>query len=156
MIKVVKGDVLAIDRGIIVHGCNCQGVMGSGVAAEVAKRFPEAFTAYKWQEEIDGLTLGNISFAYTSTKDKIIVNALTQNLYGAKNASYSNGRLTSYDAVAECFYKVLELCKKNNCFDVAFPLIGAVRGGGDWSVISAIIDSVLPDTITKTLYLFEP
>lgn len=30
MIKEHKGDLLSVTEGIIVHGCNAQGVMGSG------------------------------------------------------------------------------------------------------------------------------
>jgi O-acetyl-ADP-ribose deacetylase (regulator of RNase III) len=35
MIKIVKGDLLSVNRGIIGHQVNCQGKMGSGVANKV-------------------------------------------------------------------------------------------------------------------------
>ena len=58
MIKFVTGDLLDKaengDYDIIVHGCNCFCVMGSGIAAQIRERYPEA-------AEIDKQTLrGNL------------------------------------------------------------------------------------------------
>lgn len=38
-IKYIKGSLLDTDAKIIVHGCNCQGVMGSGVAKQLKKNY---------------------------------------------------------------------------------------------------------------------
>ena len=35
MIQYKKGDLLSVTKGIIAHGCNAQGVMGSGVALQI-------------------------------------------------------------------------------------------------------------------------
>ena len=59
-----KGDLLTTDADIIVHGCNCQGVMGSGVAKQIKEKFPNAYTIYKQREEEIGLRLGEPCFAY--------------------------------------------------------------------------------------------
>lgn len=40
MIKVINGDLFTSKANFIVHQVNCQGVMGSGVAAQVAENFP--------------------------------------------------------------------------------------------------------------------
>lgn len=159
LIEQVKGDVLAVEKGIIVHGCNCLGVMGSGIAASVKAQFPAAYQVYKDQEKVSGLTLGQVTYVEVSD-DKFIVNALTQRVFNPHPADYANGRYTSYDAIAECFEKVkyLALHLKRHRPDVEipvlFPLIGAVRGGGKWEIISNIIDETVPDTIRKVLYIF--
>jgi ADP-ribose 1''-phosphate phosphatase len=37
----------APEGALIVHACNCQGVWGSGIAAEFAKRYPKSFETYR-------------------------------------------------------------------------------------------------------------
>lgn len=120
-----------------MHGCNAQAVMGSGIALEVKNRFPGAFKIYRDKHELHGLKLGEI-IPYFDDSGKIIINAITQNLFG-RNGS----RFVSYDAVAECcrlikegFNIMLEPPKT-----LYFPLIGAGLGGGSWDVISEIIKS---------------
>lgn len=63
--KYIHGDLFAVNSGIILHGCNSHGVMGSGVAKTFKKLYPEAFKKYMadiryWiNEEIP--VMGNIS-----------------------------------------------------------------------------------------------
>jgi len=42
--KTIYRDILGIERGIIVHGCNGYGVMGAGLAAQVKRRYPSVIT----------------------------------------------------------------------------------------------------------------
>ncbi len=42
-INYVNGDLFATDIKTIVHGCNAQGVMGSGVAKSIRENFPKAY-----------------------------------------------------------------------------------------------------------------
>lgn len=158
MIETRYGNVLDVPKGIIVHGCNCLGVMGSGIAKEVKDRFPKVFEVYKEQERDVGLKLGNTTYVEVSD-DKFIVNALTQRVFNPHPADYPDGRYTSYDAVYDAFYKVRALAHHlnihrpdNGPFEVLFPKIGAVRGGGDWEVIQAIIDRVIPDSVARKVY----
>jgi O-acetyl-ADP-ribose deacetylase (regulator of RNase III) len=151
-IKVVKGNVLSIDKGIIVHGCNCQGVMGAGIAYAIKNQYPLAFNLYRQQYELSGLKLGEILPVLVSPK-KYIMNAMTQNLYPV----YKN-RNVSYDAIAECFSRVNDFAlglasQSEEQITVAFPAIGAGLGGGDWNILSQIIDSSLSDKLDKVLYV---
>lgn len=46
-VKIIKGDLFSASEGsILVHACNTQGVWGSGIAAQFANEFPEAFRQY--------------------------------------------------------------------------------------------------------------
>lgn len=62
IIRNISGDVTAPIKGIIGHGVNCQGVMGSGVALAIRNKFPKAYTEYlalcarKKPEELLGTT----------------------------------------------------------------------------------------------------
>src|SRR5689334_9617820 len=65
--KTIRGDLvqLALDRhfDVIVHGCNCQCVMGAGIALAIRNAFPEAYAADAATTKGDRGKLGSISFA---------------------------------------------------------------------------------------------
>lgn len=142
-IKYVKGDVTEAKETIIAHGCNAQGVMGSGVAAIIRKKFPEAYEMYHDACNSGHLRLGMTQFI--PSNDKLIANCLTQEFYG------TDRRHVNYEAVAM-------ICNDLNAQAgddaVALPLIGAGLAGGDWSVISAIIEAEFT-TATPVVYVFD-
>ncbi|ESQ88967.1 hypothetical protein ABAC460_14395 [Asticcacaulis sp. AC460] len=41
------GDLLEAPERVICHGCNAQGVMGSGIAVPIRNRYPMVFKAYR-------------------------------------------------------------------------------------------------------------
>jgi len=63
--KIIKGDLLKefpVNLDAIGHVCNCQGVMGSGIALAIRDKFPTVYTTYKNHERVHGnLNLGIIS-----------------------------------------------------------------------------------------------
>ena len=63
MIKIIDGNLFDSKAQIICHQCNCQGVMGSGVAAEVKRRYPHVYKAYRKDYEQGKLRLGYVNFA---------------------------------------------------------------------------------------------
>lgn len=152
MILYRTGDVLDVAEGIIVHGCNCQGVMGAGIALRVKELFPTAYKAYVNAYNSGEMKPGDITLAEVAP-NKIIVNAVTQNYYGR----IAGVRYVSYDAIALCFEKVYALARsyedsRNKKLPILFPKIGAGLGGGDWRVIEAIIDQAVPDSFHKVCY----
>lgn len=46
MIKIVKGDLLKVEKGIIVHQVNCQKTMGSGIALSIRKKYPSHYIQF--------------------------------------------------------------------------------------------------------------
>lgn len=125
---------------VIIHGCNCQQVMGGGIARTIADLFPEAFEADKNFNLSPEERLGNFSSVVIERgKNRFrIVNAYTQ-----FNFSTSNKEV-SYDAVDEVFEKIYNMIRDQN-LRIGYPAIGAGLGGGDWNAIKAIIDSRLKD-----------
>ena len=47
MIKIIDGDILQASEDIICHSCNCQGVMGGGVAKQIKEKYPDIYRQYK-------------------------------------------------------------------------------------------------------------
>lgn len=131
-----KGNLLNAEESIIMHGCNAQGVMGSGVAACIRLKYPTAYQAYLRAQEIYGLNLGDISVD-TIAHPVTVINAITQEFCGRDNRRY-----VSYDAIAKAAEKV------NGRFAlerIAIPKIGAGLGGGNWQVIESILENHAPD-----------
>ena len=147
-IEYIKGDLFQTSISHIVHGCNAMGVMGSGVAKIIRDQFPEAYVAYRKQyEEAGKLIMGDVIWA--SSNNKLIGNAITQKSYGRDGHRY-----VSYDAIAEAMSEINKTSLYDGLEEVAMPQIGAGLGGGDWNVISAIIESELKN-VKPYVYILE-
>lgn len=143
--KYVKGDLLSVTSGIIVHGCNAQGVMGSGVAKAIKAKYPGAYQKY-YSEYLAGLLVPGWISIYNPTNQLTIVSGITQEYYGRdKNVVY-----VDYDSLAEVFRKVKSIWPG---VPVHIPKIGAGLANGDWEIISRIIDTIYTDD-SVTCYIF--
>lgn len=141
MIKYIKGDLLNTDATCIVHGCNCQGRMASGVAKVIREKYPEVYNAY-----LELYTnLGNkLPLGYTQmivTHDtKLIFNAMTQEFYGRDGKRYID-----YEAIRSCLRMIDVDYEIPYRTKIAMPKIGAGLGGGNWKIIEQIINEELKD-----------
>lgn len=134
------GDLMKATERFIVHGCNAQGVMGSGVAKLIRDKYPQAYNDYVDVHRVNGLLLGQT--IWVNTHPHAIINAITQQDYGRdQNVVY-----VSYDAIAAVFRQInaTAAMPTSNAFGeidaVAMPLIGAGLANGRWSIISKIIE----------------
>lgn len=150
-IEVKKGNLFNVKAGHIVHGCNAQGVMGSGVALGVKNLYPHVYQDYRDRYEAGELLLGS-AYPVLVTPELKIWNAVTQNLYGV------GPRQTSYDAVQTCFQQINDYMAAGHESmadlqpnEVHIPLIGAARGGGNWEIIREIIEQTMEYPVTLWL-----
>jgi O-acetyl-ADP-ribose deacetylase (regulator of RNase III) len=138
--KVVRGDLikLAIEGrfDVVVHGCNCQCAMGAGMAAAVAAEFPEAVRADNMTTKGDTKKLGKITYATVRglPRPVIIVNGYTQVHWRG------TGILVDYRAVRMVMRNIKAKFPGKR---IGYPKIGAGLAGGDWEIISRIIDEEL-------------
>lgn len=151
-LKIEVGDLFNETKGkedcILVHGCNAQGVMGSGVAAIVKKLYPRAYTVYKNAKYYPGLKVGDVSISVAPGECQI-ANAITQKSYGRdKNTIY-----VSYDGVVEAMLDIAVYAKQNN-LKVHLPMIGGGLGNGDVKRLTAIFQAAFHD-VDATLWLIE-
>lgn len=142
MIKIIDGNLFDSKAQIICHQCNCQGVMGSGVAAEVKKRYPHVYESYRRDYEKGLLKLGYVNFA-NATTNQTIANMCGQEKYG-----YDGKQYTHYEELQKCLdmverYAFFEYIKKPT---IAFPyLMSCHRGGGDWNIVYKMIENTFKD-----------
>ena len=134
-----KGDLLECEEKVVVHGCNAQGVMGAGVARAIKEKHFRAYTQYKREVVANqkynktGISLlGKVIWAVCG--DKVIGNAITQEFYGRAPIRYC-----SYDAIRKCMQHINQYIREEGG-SVAMPRIGAGLAGGDWEIISQIIE----------------
>ena len=142
-IETKIGNLLDVKEGFIVHGCNALGVMGSGVALEVKKRYPKVYEQYKNAK----LRVGTNVICGVTT-DLYICNSITQEHYGLAKKRY-----VSYDAIETCFKDLnhqIEMLSRVYAIpnQVHIPFIGAGLGGGNWKIISTIIEETCNYPVT--------
>lgn len=136
MINYIKGDLLSVKEGVIVHGCNSMGVMGAGVAKQIKKKYPDCFEFYYNVCRNEKAKLGTCH-VWIGSRGPTIVNAITQDTVGRSE------RNVSYDAIDDMMRNL-----SNMGFSVVnMPMIGAGLGGGNWEIIEKILNSYTDMTI---------
>jgi O-acetyl-ADP-ribose deacetylase (regulator of RNase III) len=156
-IKYVIGDMFESPSLILMHGCNAQGVMGSGVAATMRVRCDFAYQSYLKMHQTWGLKVGDVDIASgvdaLTGVNRVIVNAITQEFYGRDpNVVY-----VSYDSIRAAVAVInYELAEREESMHyewtftetqmqegfptITLPLIGAGLANGDWGQIAKIIE----------------
>lgn len=126
------GNIVDAVEPFILHGCNAQGVINSGVAKAIRTKWPEAYEEYRnTYINIGFLTLGKI-IGVRCSDGKYVLNAITQKYYGKDRKQYA-----SYDAIMEVIASLNFCC--NNA-SVAMPQIGCGLGGLEWELVEKIIE----------------
>lgn len=146
---IVKDDILKQTKGIIIHGVNCQGAMGSGIALQIRQKYPQVYNDYcdfvlnpKNQNLLGKIVISIIK------DDFFIVSAFTQEFYGRdKNRVY-----VDYNAIKTVFNQINKLAKETK-LPVLFPMIGAGLANGDWNLITRIIENELEGSVENYLYV---
>lgn len=167
--RTIKGDLVKLAQAgefsVIVHGCNCFCAMGSGIAPQIAKAFPLAEEEDNGTAKGDVGKLGTYSVAYIVETGLYVINAYTQFTFTGRK----HGKVDlDYNALREAFETMnsdipeavefldvvdpeLQLGKK----PIGIPMIGAGLAGGDWNLISKIINKATPD-LDITLVEYQP
>ncbi len=136
--KTIKGDLiqfaLAEKFDVIIHGCNCFCTMGAGIAKLIKQKFPAAYQADLETVKGDRNKLGTITWAKAEDIELFIINGYTQFNWRGQ------GQKADYEAIRSVFRTVKE---EYSGLRIGYPAIGAGLAGGDWNLISKIIDEEL-------------
>jgi O-acetyl-ADP-ribose deacetylase (regulator of RNase III) len=127
-IHYIQKDITTVEQGIILHGCNDQGVMGSGVALFLRQKYPEIFPSYSSlcsDTDPDVPLLGTIDVVNVA-RNLYVVNGITQHLYG------KDGRFALPSAI-DVVFKHTFILSNYLKQDIYMPLIGCGRGGLNWA-----------------------
>lgn len=140
MIKHFNGNLLDSKCDIIAHQVNLQGVMGGGLARQIAMKYPRCEkeyvdymnhlnTDYKCAKEY---TLG-LALLHKYAKNKYIANCFSQNMDFE----------TNYEAVKECFEYLLDFCREFDLSTIGVPYkYGCGIASGDWNKVEQIFKDI--------------
>lgn len=144
MITYLKGDATEpVGDGckIITHCCNDAGGWGSGFVIAISKRWQQPEHAYrKWfvDKDHDGLTfeLGHVQLV--KVKDDLYVcNMIGQRNYGRRSSP--DYPFIRYDALEKCFAKAAHHARVLGA-SIHMPRVGCGLAGGNWDVVSKIVE----------------
>jgi len=134
-VKEIEGNLLDMfkkgDFDIIAHGCNCFNNMSGGIAAQIAKSYPNNLIIDKLDKRSSLEKLGDMT--YWEYDQGIIINIYSQFTPGNDFNEYS---------LANALIKVNQRFK--GC-KIGLPLIGCGIGGGEWKSVKKIIEETLYD-----------
>jgi O-acetyl-ADP-ribose deacetylase (regulator of RNase III) len=118
MISEKVGNIFTTKCQTIVNTVNCVGVMGAGIAYEFRLRYPNMFQKYQVICEKKQLDIGKL-WIYTTEEIKIL-NFPTKHhwKYPSKEEYLHKG-----------LKKFVESYQEKNISSIAFPLLGADKGG---------------------------
>lgn len=139
--KIINQDILDVEHGILAHSVNCLGVMGSGLAKQIRDKWPRIYQVYRHKYDNGSLKLGDIQLVRVTedNADLIVCNLAGQYAFGRDKQH------TDYDAIHVGLEK---LARWKMPLQIYIPFnMGCGLGGGDWKVISAIIETTIPDAI---------
>jgi O-acetyl-ADP-ribose deacetylase (regulator of RNase III) len=139
-----NSNITEVTQGVIVHGCNAQGVMGSGVAKQLRAKYPEIYVDYlDGLEEYSTENLSPLGAVFLSEvrPTLVIANAITQEFYGKDGRKY-----ISYTALEEALGFVQKVAMASNVVVHIPYLIGAGLGGGDEKTILEIVEKTMYNT----------
>lgn len=136
MIEYVNADLTKAPQRYIVHGCNAQYKMGSGVALAIRKAFPDAYNEYmKAEQLIPG------SAIVVNTKNKLIGNLITQKYYGYDGGRYAEPMWIK-NALVHYIIQIDEIdnplgAESNKV--IAISKIGCSLGGLTWDEVEPVL-----------------
>lgn len=126
-------DITEVTKGVVAHGCNCQGVMGGGVALAIRNKWPLAYAEYAKfcadnirNGNATGDLLGNAQFVpITGYPTLTIANLFTQDRYGTERPH------AVLSAVEDSMRRAIAYCEMRRC-SLFIPKIGSGLGGLSW------------------------
>lgn len=164
MVHNVKGNLLHSQANFICHQVNCQKVMGSGVAKQIKEAFPKAYedyikhfnSPYASDDFMGDVTYTAIHEFGFGNGEVGVLNMFCQDKYGRDSRRYTN-----YEAFYNALTRIVEFAELYEDTygrkpTIAFPYkIGCDRGGGNWTIISTMIEEVLGKNYEVYIYELE-
>lgn len=166
MLNKVNGDVITYKvkskkNKLIVHCCNLQATMGSGVALTLRSTWPIVEELYQdWYQSTfhdDELNdnipwnLGQVQFVKVED-DVFVGNILGQAYIGPKEIDGTILMPVRWDCIKEAFLHIRKFAKEHDC-EIVAPYLGCERAGGKEEDLINLINEVWKD-VDVTLVRF--
>ncbi len=147
MITHKVGNLLEAPEKVICHGVNCAGGFGSGVAGQIAKKWPEVKDMYLIKRKHLGWALGDVQAVFLTPENKVVFNLATQQSFG-----YDGKLYVDYIALYKCFTDMFHQCEELGLKEIALPSIGCGLAGGKWDIVESILEKCLGQRRIKIIH----
>jgi O-acetyl-ADP-ribose deacetylase (regulator of RNase III) len=128
---IINGDLLEADVDIILHQVNLSGVMGGGIAYQIATIYPNVLKEY---QQFETKELGEVCFV--ETENYVVGNCFSQEF------NFD----TNYKALEACLDKVVTYMKEKNLKTLGIPYkYGCGIANGNWDTVKEIFESKIPN-----------
>ena len=151
------GNLLDFPDGItvIAHGCNMQGKMGSGIAKDIAAKWPEALTVYEDAYNAGELELGTLTVAKVEDGTKRVVNLVTQETVG------TDKRRVDYEGLYCALEALRDLLERahhdGRTYVLGLPAwIGAGLAGGSPEIVEAMVTHLFGKSPVRCAVVTKP
>ena len=144
MIIKKTGNIFTNRCDMIVNTVNCQGVMGAGIAKEFKIRYPEMFLDYEEACSRGLVQIGSLK-TYDAEPWKILNFPTKKNWRYPSKTKYLEHGLQTF---LECHLSM-------NISSIAFPLLGASKGGISPEVSLNIMEHYLSQCTTLDIEIWE-
>jgi O-acetyl-ADP-ribose deacetylase (regulator of RNase III) len=129
--NIIKQDITSVTRGVIAHGCNCQGAFGSGVAGAIRRKWDKAYKSYmkavSTAHNNGTRLLGSVDFVLLTDEPKLYVaNIFSQQYFGADRKRYADP-----EAIRQGMSTVFQFAEQNS-LAIHTVKIGCGLGGVSW------------------------
>lgn len=122
--EYIQGDITHETTGLIIHGCNAQGVMGSGVALAIKTKWPIVYEEYLKHPQ-GREALGKVQFIQID-EGLYIGNCWTQEFFGNDGKIYADR-----GALRRCLFQALAFCESHG-LELKTPKIASGLAGLNW------------------------
>ena len=132
MLIYKNGDILKATENIICHQVNVQGIMGGGLAKQIATTYPNVERLYQEHCKI-------LNNDYEILKGDYLIGQAKPNQYIANCFTQKPNFDTDYEALKICFSTLLGIFKA----PIAVPYkYGCGIANGDWGKVSDIFEKL--------------
>ena len=147
-IKFTKGNIFTSKHQTLVNTINCVGVMGAGIALEFKYRYPKMYDEYVKLCQDKYIRIGSLWLYRRETERKWVLNFPTKLHWKFESKP---------EYLIKGLEKFVETYKEKGIESIAFPLLGADKGGLSPDLSKEIMEKYLSQCdIPIEIYEFDP
>lgn len=133
-----NGDIFETDAQVIGHGVNIRGLMGAGIAKQIAKKFPDVKKRYQKACHDGWFDSHGVQFLEPLDASKNNAKFYIANIFTQVNP----GRHAQYELIDKNVREALQRMSKADLKSLALPRIGSGIGGLDEDKVEQILQKL--------------
>lgn len=143
---IINQDILTVEKGIICHQVNCQGVMGTGIALSIKQKWPKVFEEYRNKLLMPRYkNLGKAQILNVGD-DLYIANLFGQFDFGRDYRRTEYGSIYAALKELRAWSVIRARMEGKQNWPIYFPWkMSCNNAGGNWNLVMEMLDELFPD-----------